>query len=283
MITRAPIARHRAEAQRNHSLTSIAKAVSSNAGGVGRQAAVVAAASGLVLTGGVAANAAELPMDRVASPAAAVTSVVDAPLTVKSTVKIRLAPAHAPVESVTGAPAPAVPQIRAQANTVTPVAPSEAGTAPAAAQAPAAPAAVADPAPAAPKAAPKAQPAVQAAAEPRAAPARATSGSSSAIASAALAQLGVHQDCTALVTNALAAVGIHHHGWPASYMALGSRVSEAQAVPGDLIYYADGGMGMAHIAVYIGNGKAVHGGWLGGNTVINSAHVGSGPVFIHIG
>ncbi len=106
-------------------------------------------------------------------------------------------------------------------------------------------------------------------------------GSSSGIASAALAQVGVSQDCTMLVTNALAANGIYYHGWPAGYLSLGTVTSNPQ--PGDLIYYADGGLGMAHVAVYIGNGQAVHGGWFGSSTVVSSAYVGSGPVFIHIG
>jgi cell wall-associated NlpC family hydrolase len=107
-------------------------------------------------------------------------------------------------------------------------------------------------------------------------------GKGAAIASAALSQLGVAQDCTALATNSLAAVGIHYHGWPAGYLSLGRTVSAAEAQPGDLIYYANGGMGMAHIAVYIGNGQAVHGGWNGGTTAVFSANVGSGPVFIRV-
>ena len=106
-------------------------------------------------------------------------------------------------------------------------------------------------------------------------------GSGSGIASAALAQVGVNQDCTMLVTNALAANGIYFHGWPADYFSLGTVTNNPQ--PGDLIYYANGGMGAAHIAVYIGNGQAVHGGWNGSETVIYSAYAGSGPVFIHIG
>lgn len=106
------------------------------------------------------------------------------------------------------------------------------------------------------------------------------SGKGSIIAAAALAQLGVEQDCTALVSNALAAAGIHFHGWPADYMSLGTVTSTP--VPGDLIYYANGGTGSAHIAVYIGNGQAVHGGWNGGTTAIYSANIGSGPVYIHI-
>ncbi len=83
-----------------------------------------------------------------------------------------------------------------------------------------------------------------------------------------------------LVTNALAANGIYYHGWPAGYLSLGTVTDDPQ--PGDLIYYADGGMGMAHIAVYIGNGQAVHGGFNGSETVVASAYLGSGPVFIHI-
>jgi cell wall-associated NlpC family hydrolase len=113
-------------------------------------------------------------------------------------------------------------------------------------------------------------------------PAPSSSSVSAGIASAAYAQLGVAQDCTMLVTNALAAVGINHHGWPDSYFSLGTQVSASQAQPGDLVYYADGGMGMAHIAVYVGNGQAVHGGWEGGQTVLAPVNVGSGPVFIRV-
>lgn len=114
-------------------------------------------------------------------------------------------------------------------------------------------------------------------------PAPAPNGSkASTIAAAALAQLGRYQDCTMLVTNALAAVGISFHDWPAGYLSLGPTVPASAAVPGDLIYYANGGMGLAHIAVYIGNGVAVHGGWNGNQTVTFSANVGSGPVFIRV-
>lgn len=100
------------------------------------------------------------------------------------------------------------------------------------------------------------------------------------IAAAALAQLGRRQDCTKLVTNSLAAVGISHHGWPLSYTTLGDRVAPKDALPGDLIYYVNGGLGLAHVAVYIGNGMAVHGGWNGNQTVTFKANVGSGPVYI---
>lgn len=114
------------------------------------------------------------------------------------------------------------------------------------------------------------------------APAAGQSVSGSAVANAALAQLGVYQDCTMLVTNALRAVGIYHHSDPAGYIGLGTIVSASEAQPGDLIYYADGGFGMAHIAVYIGGGQAVHGGWDGNQTVIQSAYVAPGAVFIRL-
>ena len=111
----------------------------------------------------------------------------------------------------------------------------------------------------------------------------APSGSkNAAIYQAALAQVGRYQDCTMLVTNALKSVGINYHDWPAGYMKLGTQVSASQAQAGDLVYYANGGTGLAHIAVYAGNGQAVHGGWLGNQTVVNTANVGSGPVYIRV-
>ncbi len=110
----------------------------------------------------------------------------------------------------------------------------------------------------------------------------ASSNKGAAIYQAALAQLGTFQDCTLLVTNALKAVGINFHDWPAGYMSLGTVVPTSQAQPGDLVYYANGGMGAAHIGVYAGNGQAIHGGWNGNQTVLNTANLGSGPVYIRV-
>lgn len=147
------------------------------------------------------------------------------------------------------------------------------------------------PPPPAPKPAPKPAPApvVRPAAPAPVAPVVATpapavsaTGKGSIIAYSALSQLGRIQDCTMLVTNALKAAGVSHHGWPISYLALGRQVPASQALPGDVIYYANGGMGVAHVAVYLGNGVAVHGGWNGNQTVTFSANVGSGPVFIRV-
>jgi len=252
MTTRAT-ARHRAEVTKTNSIAVIAKAVGDNAGGVGRQAAVIAAAYGLVLTSGIAANAADANIQRDSASASTleVESAVEAPISAASTIAITYEK-----PAVTTTPAPVVveeePEVEVQE---------------------AAPAAQ-------PVAAPKVTATVTAAPAP-AAPASA-SGKGAAILSAAYAQLGVMQDCTMLVTNSLAAVGINFHDWPAGYLSLGRTVSAAEAQPGDLIYYADGGAGMAHVAVYAGNGQAVHGGYNGNQTVVFSANVGSGPVFIRV-
>ncbi|MDQ0802396.1 NlpC/P60 family protein [Arthrobacter sp. SLBN-112] len=254
MTTRAT-ARHRAEVTKTNSIAIIAKAVSDNAGGMGRQAAVIAAASGLVLTSGIAANAADTNVKRDSAPASAmeVESAVDAPISAASTIAISF---EKPAVTTTPAPAPE-PEVAVQEAAPAPVA-----------QTVAAPKVTAKVATAAATAAPAGQ--------------VSASGKGAAILSAAYAQLGVHQDCTMLVTNALAAVGIHFHDWPAGYLSLGDTVPASQAQPGDLIYYADGGGGMAHIAVYAGNGMAVHGGFNGNDTVVFSANVGSGPVFIRV-
>ncbi|WP_422935684.1 NlpC/P60 family protein [Sinomonas sp. P47F7] len=241
MSTRAGIARHRAE--NTSSIAVIAKAVTENAGGMGRQAAVIAAASGLVLTSGVAANAAEAPTQREASAPTAleVQTAVDANVAADAGAQVSFErPAVESTAAPVVAPAPVVQTAATTTNAVAQTA-----------------TAVAKPV--------------------------ASTGLGAAIAAAAYAQLGVHQDCTALVTNALAAVGIYYHGWPAGYLSLGRTVSAAEAQPGDLAYYQNGGMGMAHIAVYVGNGMAVHGGWNGNTTSLYSVNVGSGPVFIRVG
>lgn len=147
-----------------------------------------------------------------------------------------------------------------------------------------APVAAVAPAPvAAAPVAPKPTPAVVVPDAAAPAPAATGSGTRDAIVAAAMAQLGVNQDCTMLVTNSLQRAGFKYfHDWPVGYLSLGRVVPASEALPGDLIYYVNGGMGMAHIAVYIGNGNAVHGGWNWNQTVIFSANVGSGPVYIRV-
>ena len=95
------------------------------------------------------------------------------------------------------------------------------------------------------------------------------------IADAALAQIGVYQDCTMLVTNSLAAVGINFHGAPTAYLSLGTLTNDP--VPGDICVY------QGHVALYVGNGQAVHGGWLGNQTVLTSVSCGQPFIgYVHV-
>ncbi len=253
MSSRSTVARHRAAVTKTNSLAVIAKTVGSNAGGVGRQAAVIAAASGLVLTSGIAANAAEtnVPRESTSTSALEVQSIAQASISADSSVAIKY---ERPAVSTEAAPVVAAPVATQEAAPATQAA---TGTATGSSTL-----------------------SVTAAVSPAT---KVASGKGAAIAAAAYAQLGVAQDCTALASNSLAAVGINFHGWPADYLSLGRTVSAAEAQPGDLVYYQNGGMGMAHIAVYVGNGMAVHGGWNGGTTALYSVNVGSGPVFIRVG
>ena len=274
---------------------------------VGQVIKVDAKASGEVVTTQAApvqaapVQAAPVAQTRVVAAPAAQTRAVAAPAAQTRAVAAPAAQTKvvaAPVAQTKVVAAPAA-QTKAVA---APAAQTKAAVAPAAqtkaAVAPNAETKVATPAPAAqtkaavaPKAETKAvtpAPAAQTkaatpATQTKAAATPAASGSkNAAIYQAALAQVGRYQDCTMLVTNALKSVGINYHDWPAGYMKLGTQVSASQAQAGDLIYYANGGTGLAHIAVYAGNGQAVHGGWLGNQTVVNSANVGSGQVYIRV-
>lgn len=100
------------------------------------------------------------------------------------------------------------------------------------------------------------------------------------IVNAALAQVGVAQDCTDLVQNSLAAVGLttrrDQGGYDLGtgiwqYDHFGPRVPLDQIEPGDILIYGNAGTG-AHVSIYIGNGQAVHGGF-GGKTVIYSKYI----------
>lgn len=109
------------------------------------------------------------------------------------------------------------------------------------------------------------------------------SGNGGGIAGAARSMVGSRMDCVALVSSALARNGIYFSGWPEQFLGLGSIVPGGIpcAQPGDVLVYqhtigANGGAHYDHVAVYIGGGMAVHGGWNGGSVVVASAYVGSG-------
>lgn len=102
----------------------------------------------------------------------------------------------------------------------------------------------------------------------------AAGASAGGISGAALAQLGVSQDCTDLVQNSLAAMGKdtrrdqggYDRGtgvgdWAGFGSVLGGGGSYAV---GDILIWPG-----QHVAIYIGDGKAVHGGWFGNQTVVH--------------
>ncbi|MCW2288763.1 NlpC/P60 family protein [Leucobacter luti] len=104
---------------------------------------------------------------------------------------------------------------------------------------------------------------------------------------AALAQVGVSQDCTDLVQNSLAAIGLttrrdqggYDHG-VSDFYKYGTPVTDGNYAPGDILIWP----GAPHTAIYIGNGQAVHGGWGGNQTVVNTYASPSGtPDVVRLG
>ena len=79
--------------------------------------------------------------------------------------------------------------------------------------------------------------------------------------------------CTQVVQQALANAGVSdaYQLWPDQYAGqYGYYTNDPQV--GDLLYYNNGGRGVDHIAIYIGNGQVVHGNYEG-KTVIASAYL----------
>ncbi|WOH19083.1 NlpC/P60 family protein [Paenarthrobacter sp. GOM3] len=246
--------RRKADSVRPNPFISISKAVASNASGAGRQAAVIAAASGLVLTGSIAAHAAETPVQRDSSPATVAETVSEAPtkvVTAAATATVNFErPAVASVAApVIEKPAPVVEAPVAKKAAV-------ATTAAAAPVAKAAASVAAAPAAAAPAAA-----------------APAVGGVNAAMVASAYAQIGIMQDCTAMVERALGSAGIPVGDLaPMQFMNYGKVVSTPQ--PGDMIVQS------GHVAIYIGNGQAISGGINGNQTGIHpiSWLTATGPI-----
>jgi cell wall-associated NlpC family hydrolase len=225
MFSSITAARHRSDATAGRS-----SAFSVKSGTIGRQAAVIFAASGLVLTSGMAANAAVAPVQRDAAPASSVdvASKVSTPVTADSAVQISF-----DRSAVATSPAPVIEQ---------PAAAPAVAAAPVAAQAPAAPKIT-----------------VQAAAAP--APAAAAGGVNAAMLASAYAQIGIIQDCTAMVEKALGAAG-HPVGdlGPQQFLGQGTVVATPQ--PGDMVVQS------GHVGIYAGNGQVISGGMNGTNQTI---------------
>ena len=191
-----------------------------------------------------------------------------------------VAPEQTPEQNPTPAPeAPAAPEQTPEQNpTPAPEAPAAPEQNPTPApEAPAAPEQTPEqnptPAPEAP-AAPEQTPAPAPEETVTPAPEQTASSLGDRISSSAQGLVGVTDGlwCTQVVQQALANAGVSdaYQLWPDQYQGVyGYYTDSPQA--GDLIYYNNGGRGVDHIAVYIGNGQAVHGNY-NGKTVIASAY-----------
>ncbi|UWX97646.1 C40 family peptidase [Arthrobacter zhaoxinii] len=266
--------RRRAATVQTNPIAALSKAVSSNAGTVGRQAAVVVAASGLVLAAGLPAQA-SVSTDRQAL-AATPLNIVTGSVT---------APANAPFELPLVAPS-STSGAEYRAQLAAEAAAAKAAEEAAAAQAAAAQAAAAQTA-AAQTAASNA-PAAYAPTAPTALAAtsgyeakaetpavQASSNVGAALVASAYGQIGVAQDCTAMVEKALRSVGKSVGDLaPGQFFQYGSVVSSP--APGDLVI--TGG----HVAIYVGNGQVISGGLNGMNTGLHSLSDLPGASFVRV-
>lgn len=107
----------------------------------------------------------------------------------------------------------------------------------------------------------------------------------SGIANGALAQLGWAQDCTDLAQNALAAAGLTQTRENGGYdMGVGSFAAygtvyafDAGALaPGDILVWPNA----PHVAIYVGGGQAVHGGWSNNTVLAGLQNHGAYPDYV---
>ena len=106
------------------------------------------------------------------------------------------------------------------------------------------------------------------------------------ISSAAQELVGVTDGlwCTQVVQQALANAGVSdaYQLWPDQYQGVYGYYTDSP-LAGDLIYYNNGGRGVDHIAVYIGNGQAVHGNYNGKTVIADAYQSGMGnPQYIRV-
>ena len=107
------------------------------------------------------------------------------------------------------------------------------------------------------------------------APAPASSGIGAALVASAYGQIGVAQDCTAMVEKALRSVGKSVGDLaPAQFFAYGSVVGSPE--PGDLVITS------GHVAIYVGNGQVISGGFDGMNTVLHPLSYLGGASFVRV-
>ncbi|MCC9145844.1 MULTISPECIES: NlpC/P60 family protein [unclassified Arthrobacter] len=259
--------RRRAATVQTNPIAALSKAVTSNAGTVGRQAAVVVAASGLVLAAGLPAQAASVSTDRQAleaTPLNVVTGSVTAPADAPFELYTLESADIAKISTISGADYRAqVAAEEAAAEAAAQLAATQAAAAKTAAAARVAPAAAASN--------------ITTASNGGAADAQApVSGNVAAgLVASAYAQIGVAQDCTAMVEKALRSVGKSVGDLaPGQFYQFGSVVGSP--APGDLVISA------THVAIYVGNGQVVSGGLNGMNTGLHALSDLRGVSFVRV-
>jgi len=252
VTTRQALGRHRATPVRTNPLESISKAVASNAGSVGRQAAVIAAASGLVLTLGVPAQgdvsreASAVPVEGLSAERVAVKAVSVSASKAKELNIERAAFTSKP------APAPVVvavaSEVSSRSNDTAPVTRSSSNSDASApmtrANRNSAPAAAAETAPAAKSDS-------------------MNTANLSGIAATAAKYVGVPYvwggngpsgwDCSGFVKYVYAQHGINIARGTSAIRASGQFVRTNSPKPGDLVFQNGGG----HVGIYLGGGKMI--------------------------
>lgn len=96
-----------------------------------------------------------------------------------------------------------------------------------------------------------------------------------ALVGSAYSQIGIQQDCTAMVEKALRSVGKSVGDLaPNDFYRYGTVVTVPQ--PGDLMITP------GHVAIYVGNGMAISGGFNGHDTVLHPASYLAGSTFVRV-
>lgn len=272
MSKRQALGRHRAAHARTNPLQGVSKAVASNAGSVGRQAAVIAAASGLVLTMGataqanpVAREAASAPVEALPVERTAVSAVTVSAKAVETfeveRVELEAAPAPEP-EPVVVAVAEEVEDEAQYAATTRENVNNGGGAATATAAVEAAPE-------------PEPEPVVEAAA----------SGVGASIAAMAKQYVGYPYvyggnspsgwDCSGFIQWIYAQHGISIARGTSNLLASSQFVRTSSPKLGDLVFQNGGG----HAGIYIGNGQIVGAQNPSVGTVLRPADSPYGPLY----
>ncbi len=102
-----------------------------------------------------------------------------------------------------------------------------------------------------------------------------SSGIGATLVASAYSQIGIMQDCTAMVETALRAAGktVGDLG-PEQFYQFGDVVGTPE--PGDLVIRP------GHVAIYVGNGQVISGGFNGMNTQLHSLSDLSGSSFVRV-